>query len=624
MRSVLGKRFTWPGIHGDIVTYVKTCDTCPRVNASGNRKSKRKKRRIVCIPFESVCVDLVGPLPKGKRGAKYLFTYVCLASRWPDAIPMRTASATETAQCFLDVISRTGLPLRVLSDRGTIFLSKLMSGVCNMLGIDAIATSPYRPQSNGVIERMHGSLKPMLSKAVEAGLDWVEFFPLDLFALRQVPNRDVGFLPHHIVYGRDVLGPLDILYNGWVDREFESVSVDDWLLQLNDWLAVIHDLAVANQAASSSDRALTFNKHKQDKPLDVGASVLMRVPGMKAALQEAWEGPYVVVGKSSRVSYQGLLAVPEHRVTVLAYFEKPRTKKQLRNFQGSVSCYRRFIHNFADLSSTLTPATSLKTTLQVDWTEEMIKRFCELKISLCRSCVLFIPVSSDVFVLYTDASGAGVGGCLQVVRGSDEFPVGFFSRQLRPAEKNYSVSELECLAIVSSLKYFEYFVYSKDVTVITDHKPCLALMNGSYLNKHLLRFALVLQQFNVTLEYRPGKLHANADGMSRQAWPASEVDSAHDVSSDLPPGQILGGEMWTEGWRDRETRQRQGRKRKIDEKIEEKTQEKDIEHYNMCVMRACCMCNYYKHCVSYSKSVFLCCACHEYYVCMFVLYPEVP
>ncbi len=737
-----------------------------------------------------------------------------------------------------------------------------------MLGIDAVATSPYRPQSNGVVERMHGSLKPMLSKAVEAGLDWVDFLPLALFALRQVPNRDVGFSPHCIVYGRDVMGPLDILYEGWVDRDFESVNVDDWLLQLNDRLAVIHDLAVANQSDSSGKRALTFNRHKQDMPLEVGTSVLMRVPGLKAALQAAWEGPYVVVGKSSRVTYQiskgeghptrlahrdnlklyvsrplsvnavtliaeeqgighdlltskatlsddkcpgfrqneldallhdlkchfrdtpglcsagtckiviadgaavvnlpprqipagireavkneidvllrdgiiiesssawasplvpvrkkdgsvricvdfrqlnavtplrrywlpslteildqvgpnaclstldltagfhqlameecsselttfvcpfgkfrylrmpfglknapaifqavienvlkpvsdccrnyvddvviysrtwsdhlyhlrkvieclgasgltiklrkccfgrthllylghkigaGLLAVPEHRVSALAHFVRPRTKKQLRSFLGSVSYYRRFIPNFADCSSTLTPATSLRAPLQVVWTEEMDSRFCELKLSLCRSSSLVIPAPDDVFILYTDASGAGVGGCLHVVRGQEELPVGFFSRQLRPAERNYSVSELECLAIVASLKHFEYFVYSKEVTVVTDHKPCLALENGSHLNKRLLRFALVLQQFNVFLEYRPGKLHANADGMSRQAWPSAEVESAQVCSSDLSPGQILGGGD-VGGRVERKTEKRTD-KRKMDEKIEER------------------------------------------------------
>ncbi len=170
MRSVLGRKFTWPGIHSDIMKFVKSCDVCLRVNSAGNKKAMMVERPIVCVPFESVCVDIVGPLPKGKGGAKYLFTYICLASRWPDAVPLRTASASEAAQCFLEIICRTGIPLRVLSDRGTVFLSKLMSGVCDTLGIDAVATSPYRPQSNGVVERMHGSLKPMLSKAADAGI----------------------------------------------------------------------------------------------------------------------------------------------------------------------------------------------------------------------------------------------------------------------------------------------------------------------------------------------------------------------------------------------------------------------------------------------------------------------
>ncbi len=218
MRNMIDKRFTWPGIHKDIANFVKSCDTCLRVNSSGNRKATMVERKIVSVPFETVAVDLVGPLPKAKRGVRYLFTYVCLASRWPEAIPMRTASATEAAQCFVDIISRTGIPLKVLSDRGTIFLGKLMSGLYEMLGIDAIATSPYRSQSNGVVERLHGTLKPMLSKAIDAGIDWSVFLPLALFAIRQVPNRDVGFSPHCLVYGKDVVGPLDVLYKGWVPK----------------------------------------------------------------------------------------------------------------------------------------------------------------------------------------------------------------------------------------------------------------------------------------------------------------------------------------------------------------------------------------------------------------------
>ncbi len=207
MRHAIGRHFTWPGLHSDIVDFVKTCEVCLKVNSSGNRKSKMVERKIVSVPFESVAVDLVGPLPKARRGVKYLFTYVCLATRWPEAVPMRTASATEAAQCFIDIISRTGIPLKVLSDRGTIFLSKLMSGLCETLGIDQIASSPYRPQSNGVVERLHGTFKPMLAKAVESGIDWADFLPLALFAIRQIPNRDLGVSPHCLVYGKEVVGP---------------------------------------------------------------------------------------------------------------------------------------------------------------------------------------------------------------------------------------------------------------------------------------------------------------------------------------------------------------------------------------------------------------------------------
>ncbi len=193
------------------------------------------------VPFESIAVDLVGPLPKARREVKYLFTYVCLATRWPEAVPMRTASATEAAQCFIDIIGRTGIPLKVLSDRGTIFLSKLMSGLCETLGIDQMASSPYRPHSNGVVERLHGTLKPMFAKAVESGIDWADFLPLALFAIRQIPNRDLGVSPHCLlVYGKEVVGPLDILYQGWVDRAFDPIEVDVWLLNLNDKLAILH------------------------------------------------------------------------------------------------------------------------------------------------------------------------------------------------------------------------------------------------------------------------------------------------------------------------------------------------------------------------------------------------
>ncbi len=177
---------------------------------------------------------------------------------------------------------------------------------------------------------------------------------------------------------------------------------------------------------------------------------------------------------------------------------------------------------FARLSSLLTPAVSLASPARVVWTEEMSSAFARLRESLCVCAVLFVPLCNDVFCLYTDASGDGVGACLHVVREDVELPVAFYSRQLRGAEKNYSVTELETLAIVSAVKHFEYYLYGRAVTVCTDHKACVSLLSSKHLNRCLMRFALKLQVMDLTIKYKPGSTIGNADGLSRQAWDDSE------------------------------------------------------------------------------------------------------
>ncbi len=72
--------------------------------------------------------------------------------------------------------------------------------------MDSILTSPYRPQSNGIVERLHGTLKPMLAQAVDNGVDWATFLPMALFAIRQVANHDTGFSPHKLMFWKEDAG----------------------------------------------------------------------------------------------------------------------------------------------------------------------------------------------------------------------------------------------------------------------------------------------------------------------------------------------------------------------------------------------------------------------------------
>ncbi len=247
-REKLNKLFTWPGIARDVVRYIESCAVCLKVNKSGNKPYKLIERPVVGEPFKSIAVDVVGPLPKGKGGAQYLLTYACMATRWPEAIPLRGVTATEVAEAFCSILCKTGLPDVILTDRGTVFTSKLYVRVAQLFGCERILSAPYYPQGNGVVERFHGgTLKPMLAKASHKGLGWVRFLPLAFFALRQTPHQDSGLSPFDLVYVFNVRGPLDVVYLGWVEDVCEGVAVSKWIETLQDRLQELTDLSVARR-----------------------------------------------------------------------------------------------------------------------------------------------------------------------------------------------------------------------------------------------------------------------------------------------------------------------------------------------------------------------------------------
>ena len=158
-------------------------------------------RPVLTEPFESMALDIVGPLEKGKGGCQYLLTCICLASKWPDAIPLRTMTTRSIAEGMWQIFARTGIPNQILTDRGTQFTSKAMKELCELLGVQHIKTTPYHPQCNGVIERMHRTLKSAIKKSIESKKDWVLQVPYALFALRNMPLDDHGFTPFDLVHG---------------------------------------------------------------------------------------------------------------------------------------------------------------------------------------------------------------------------------------------------------------------------------------------------------------------------------------------------------------------------------------------------------------------------------------
>ena len=143
-----------------------------------------------------------------------MLTAVCTATHWPKAAALNSITAKSVAEAAIDIFSRMGLPLQILTDRGAQFTSSLSKQLTTVLNIEHLRTTAYHPQSNGILERLHATLEAMLGKATALGFDWVQQLPFVVFALRQAPNKSTGFSPFELVYGHKVRSPLDILYEG--------------------------------------------------------------------------------------------------------------------------------------------------------------------------------------------------------------------------------------------------------------------------------------------------------------------------------------------------------------------------------------------------------------------------
>ena len=224
------------------------------------------------------------------------------------------------------------------------------------------------------------------------------------------------------------------------------------------------------------------------------------------------------------VEYLGHLITPrglqtnERIVNAVKEFPCPRDVTELKRFLGLSSYYRRFVRGYACIARPLHALT--RKDVPFNWSSECEAVFRDLKSRLSTAPILAYPLFDRPYTLETDASGRGIGAVLSQKQDEDGklHPVAFASRSLNAAERNYSISELETLAVVWAISHFHAYLYGQQVTVMTDHaavKPILERPNPS--GKHARWWTKVFGSGikEVTITYRPGKQNHVADALSR-------------------------------------------------------------------------------------------------------------
>ena len=149
------QRFYWPTIHRDIAEFCRTCESCQKCSSRKGVRAPLVPLPIISQPFERITMDIVGPLPRSRLGNRYVLVICDYATRYPEAVPMKHIDAVSVTEELVKFFSRVGVPREILTDQGTNFTSQLLVELYRMLHIQPIRTTPYHPQTDGLVERFN-------------------------------------------------------------------------------------------------------------------------------------------------------------------------------------------------------------------------------------------------------------------------------------------------------------------------------------------------------------------------------------------------------------------------------------------------------------------------------------
>ncbi|GBC18044.2 hypothetical protein GLOIN_2v1843776 [Rhizophagus irregularis DAOM 181602=DAOM 197198] len=219
------------------------------------------------------------------------------------------------------------------------------------------------------------------------------------------------------------------------------------------------------------------------------------------------------------------IRVDPSKIEKIRNFPAPTSVTEIRSVLGLFSYYRKFIKDFSKIAKPISKLLQKETPFQ--WTEKQQKAFEHLKERLISAPILRYPDFEQPFILYTDASGTGLGAVLsQKDKEGKEYVVAYASRSLNKHEQNYAITDLECLAIVWAINYFQHYLGLLPFSVVTDHSALKWLQTSKIPTGRRARWIMQLQQYDFTIQHRAGKANANADALSRINPTEEPINSA--------------------------------------------------------------------------------------------------
>ena len=211
------------------------------------------------------------------------------------------------------------------------------------------------------------------------------------------------------------------------------------------------------------------------------------------------------------ISERGI-EVEKAKVELISKFPSPTNVKTVRQFLGHAGFYRRFIRDFSKIAKPLYKL--LEKDAKFEWGAECHEKFEELKAYFTTTPIVRSPDWHFPFEVMCDASDLTIKAVLGRRVEGKSYGVYYVSKTLNEAQRNYTTTEKEFLAVVYALEKFQYYLIGSNIVIFTDHSALKYLLTKQNSKARLIRWVLLLQEFNIQIRDMKGVENVVADHFS--------------------------------------------------------------------------------------------------------------
>mmetsp|Transcript_7130 Transcript_7130/g.7480 ORF Transcript_7130/g.7480 Transcript_7130/m.7480 type:complete len:1037 (-) Transcript_7130:831-3941(-) len=297
----------WKGMRSDVVNFIKSCSYCQKSRVT----TKEVMDADYCVieayePFEEISIDYAIDIPVDKYGNKNILVVIDNFTKYVELFPLKTIDAISTANCLIQIFSRYGAIKRIRSDRGSQFTGELCNQLCRVTGTEQILTSGFRPQSNGIVERINAEVSKHLGILVsDKGMlqNWSDAIPLVQRILNSNVHSSTGFTPNTLLFGNYVDLNRGIFTNE--ESKEKVVKCHDYLRGLCETQTKLLKAAQGN-LAKVLDTRISKKRDKVNGDLKVfhAGDLVLTTRRQGSKLDMKWQGPFKIIKKKFGNTYE--------------------------------------------------------------------------------------------------------------------------------------------------------------------------------------------------------------------------------------------------------------------------------------------------------------------------------